>query len=177
MALTLIVENGTNIDGANTYASVETVREYSANRGVTLSVDDDAVAIQIVKAMDYLSTFEGRWKGQQTYVTQSLPWPRGGIYYSGYSYQPNTAIPAKLIAALGQLVIEQHNGIELFFATDTGEAWITREKLDVIETEYSEAVRLAQMARGGKGPTLPLVDALLAPLLTAGGFSLVTVRV
>lgn len=172
--MALIVEDGSGVDGANTYADVATVTAYALNRGVILG-DDAAVAVQIVKAMDYLSMFSDKWAGYPTSLTQALPFPRKGMRVNCTLY-PSNQIHPNLVAALGQLVIEQHKGADLL-PIDTKEAFIVREKVDVLETQYSEAVALARLQGAGILPAMPLVDALLAPLMGGGGFSLRTQRV
>lgn len=174
MAITLIVEDGSIVTDANTFASVATVREYAELRGVTLPTGDDAVAVQIIKGMDYILTFSARFKGQLVDEAQPLPFPRDYVRFHGYTeFFPNDEIPPQLIAALGQLCIEQTNGVELLSTSIPGLP-VVREKVDVIETEYANPVSL-----GGLDYTqarMPLVDALLKSLLNSG-FSLTTVRV
>jgi hypothetical protein len=170
----IVVEDGSIVAGANSYVDVDDCRAYAANRGDTLS-DNDTVATQLFKAMDYLGLYAERWRGLLVDETvQVLSWPRQMVMFNGFSdYFPSTSIPANLIAAQCQLVIEQKNGIELLVSSIPGLP-VIREKVDVIETQYASPADL-----GGidfSQPTMPLVAALLKPLLNVG-FKLTTTRI
>jgi hypothetical protein len=171
--MALIVEDGSGVENANAYASVADVVAYAASRGKTIT--PEAAEPLIFNAMDYLSMFDAKWSGRRSYPGQALAFPRYGIYFDQTPI-PFDAMPPNLIAALGQLVIAQTQGVNLL-GTDTREAFVTKEKVDVIETTYSEAVRIAQIQAGGLLPQMPLVAALLAPLMGGGGFQIKTVRV
>jgi hypothetical protein len=173
---TLTVEDGSIVSGANTYVSLADVIAYALDRGVDLEdVDEDVVTAMIIKAMDYLSLYSSRWQGSRVGDTQVLDWPRTGVKMRGMStWFPETAIPNTLKAAVSQLVIEQHvNDVQLLQSTLPGLP-VIREKLDVIETEYARPTDLA-----GEDYTqarMPLVEALLAPLVRVG-FGVRTLRV
>lgn len=158
MAITLIVEDGSNVPDANSYASVATIRTYLSNRGVTLPADDDSVAAMIIQGMDYLATKACEYQGTRTYTDppQSLDWPRTGVVLNGLAF-PEDQIPQQLIAALGQLVKAVNSGIDLMPST-TAADYVTREKVGPIETEYADPTLV------GMSPSLSAVDAFLAPL-------------
>lgn len=156
---TLVVEDGSGVSGANTYGIVADARTYAANRGVTLSTDDNVVGIQLINAMDYLESL--KYLGRMVSYTQSLQWPRQGLYYDPDTPVPSNVIPPNLINAQYQLCIEQFNGIELQPDLNTvpGQGYILEEKVDVLDTKYSEKI-------GTTGePIMPKVDALLRGLV------------
>jgi hypothetical protein len=170
----LIIETGAGVANANAYADAATVIAYAASRGKVIAADK--AEEYIINGMDYLSMFDDKWSGRRSYPNQALAFPRYGVYLDKEPV-PYNVLPANLIAALGQLAIAQLQGVILMPTSDGREAFITKEKVDVIETTYSEAVRLAHMAAGGLMPQLPLVAALLAPLMGGGGLNIKTVRV
>lgn len=173
--MALIVEDGTgSVLEADAYDTAANVIAYAAKRGVT--VEPATAETLIYKAMDYLATFETQWAGYRTFALQPLAFPRYGIFHNG-RYFDRAAIPTLLKAALAQLVIYQTQGLNLTPSSSAQEAFVTKEKVDVIETTYSEAVRIAQLNSGVSLPDMPLVAALLAPLLDGGGFTLRTRRV
>lgn len=92
--MTLIVENGTNVPNANSYADLTYIRAYALNRGVTLSVVDADVEAMVFKSMDYIESVASNYQGTKTYTAptytpQSLQFPRSAILYQ--SIYPRTA--------------------------------------------------------------------------------------
>lgn len=178
MAIDIIVEDGTGANPlANSYASIADIRTYLTNRGVTLPVDNDAVAALILQGMDYLGTKACQWQGVRTYndpaapPVQPLDWPRTGVCLNGVDY-PADGIPAQLVAALAQLVKAQNEGINPM-PNVTAADYVTEETVDVITTKYADPVSV------GMTPTLTAVDAFLAPLFgnCAAFFGFTTYRV
>jgi len=169
VAITLIVEDGSIVADANTWGTLEGAVLYASNRGVTLP-SDDTTRIMLIKAMDYLIPL--KYKGSLVSPgIQTLPWPRKNAIIDGYE-QPENLIPSALVRAQYQLVLEQQAGIDIL--PTTSGAFIKKEKVGPIETEYSEAIASSI----GLGPDMPIVDGLLASLLTGGGgFNLTTYRV
>lgn len=161
--MALIVEDGSNVPNANTYVSRTDVIAYASARGVTLPSTDNT-DILIIKAMDYLAVFDHQWVGEWQYEEQALGWPRKGRDNNGVPLIDGV-IPRGITTALCQLVLHVEKGVDLTPTTTAQDAFIKREKVDVIETEYSEAVALVML---GQLPDMPLVKAQLDPYLDAG---------
>lgn len=175
MASTLIIEDGTGIEDANSYADASEARAYATLRGIALpavpSSGVDPVEPWLIKAADYLESLNYIYFKATT--DQALSWPRK---VKSDDVDPDLYIlPTLLIKAQCQLVIEQFNGIDLMPTTAGGRdgQFVVREKIDVIETMYSE--KLGTLST----PTMPAVNALLRDLVVRGGGagSLKTVRV
>jgi hypothetical protein len=161
--MALVVEDGSIVDGANSYNTRAEIIAYALARKVTLpdSIDTDADAIN---AMDYLLRYDARWKGELVSPgVQDLAWPRACVKIGSYDF-PKTEIPAGLKSAQAQLAIYSSQGIVLL-PVSGAEAFVKREKLGPIETEYSETIAL----NSGNTPDFPAVDALLAGLIDGGG--------
>jgi hypothetical protein len=183
MASLLVLEDGSGVENANSYTDAATARVYAATRGITLpAVSEDGVdpvEVWLVLAAEYLDA--QAWIGYLATPTQGLQWPRVLTHpYLNFKYLPYLVLPfmypidpsfyilpPKLIAAQCQLCIEQSNGITLMPSTEGGYAsqFITREKTDVIETNYSE--KLGTLT----SPTMPIVLSILRGLLVPGGGS------
>lgn len=159
--MALIIEDGSIVPNANSYATRAEIIAYAGLRGVLLA-DDDATDVMAIKAMDYLEMFRDRYLGREVEPNvQPLAWPRDAVII-GYATFPNNEIPKRLKNAQCALVVEVSTGTNLIPTTGTaGEAFTTMEKIGPLQFEYSEAVELA----AGLLPTMPLVNALLAPLL------------
>lgn len=134
MPIQIIVENGTGVQGANSYVSVIAARAFAANRGLNLSEDDDVVAAQLINAFDYIETKECEFQGSRVYIDSAFP--RNGVRVNCREI-PNTEIPMLLISAQIQLVMAQENGIDImpnFVAAD----YVTKEKVGPLETTYAD---------------------------------------
>lgn len=163
--MTLIIEDGTKIANANSYATLAEIRAFAALRGVTLSAVDATLEVQAIKAMDYLESLRDSYKGTKKYSDQALQWPRLDVWVDGYQLA-STTIPVLLKNAQCQLCIEINNGVDLM-PTSTGGS-IKREKVDVIEIEYQPSASSIQKMRAFEG--------FLSPLLQSG-FAFRTLRV
>jgi hypothetical protein len=154
----LIVEDGTGVVGANSFASLSQVSDFATLRGVDLSaVSDDTLTAYLVRGTDYLKTFS--FVGEQANAFGYLPWPRAGVYFGDYEL-PHTTVPTGIVSALCQLCIEQHNGVVLF-ASGTGPA-VKSEKIGPIETVYATPMGASNALRA----SMPSVMAFLKPYLT-----------
>lgn len=86
MALTLIVETGDIITGANTYISLADAETYFEGRVNVTTWDaatDATKNAALVQAARILDTYV-TWVGWLTDTDQPMKWPRAGIYYDGY---------------------------------------------------------------------------------------------
>lgn len=172
MAIQIIVEDGTLVANANSYDELANIRTFASNRGVTLPVDDDELAVMVLKAMDYIEAQACRFQGSLVSSSQALQWPRNEVVLNG-DYIPNTLIPNSLKNALAQLVVVQNQGFEIqpnFSPQD----YVKKEKVGPIETEYSDPLKVGIM------PTFTAVEAFLAPLFgqcAENKFALRTIRV
>lgn len=174
MAITLIVEDGSNVPDANTYYSVADVRTYASNRGVTLPVSNDEVAAMIIKGMDYIEAKACQFMGKMTNADQSLQFPRTGLEINCQEF-PDDAIPKQLTGALSQLVMAVNSGVDIM-PNVTADDYIIEDTVGPITTKFSDR---AKIGVGDLQPTLPAVDALLTALYgcCAAATTLRTVRV
>lgn len=192
MALTK--EDGTGVNGANTYVLVTDARTYAQARGVLLPADDLLVESLIVKGMDYIESLRAQYQATKTYTgvvgfhanddfsvpppddvdthpAQALQWPRYGVSVDDVAMNGNT-IPNELIAALCQCVIEINDGSDL--QANGGGQVVKSEKVDVLQTTYMTS---DEMGATGLALSFPKVDALLAPLLSDSSAFLRSARV
>lgn len=170
MAINIIVEDGSNVAGANSFVTVAEVRLYALERGFTLSTDDDTVAAQLINAKDYLESFAECYKGEMTSDTQPLQWPRWGVCIFGGVEFPSDSIPDRLKWAQCEAVIVQFNGFELM-PSYTAQDYVTEETVGPITTKYADPISV------GISPSFPKIDYLLSSLKKSNAGSLFTVRV
>jgi len=154
----LVVEDGTGKPDANTYADLDTVRNYAFMRGVKLPDDDEKVKTFIIQAVDYVESFSARFRGQRTTRAQALQFPRTGVYIDG-DLVPYNVIPKQLVSAVCQLACDVSEtgpiqGASTKFA-------VKRTKTDVLETEYA----VGSNAQSAPAQTYSKAMAFLGPLL------------
>lgn len=171
--MALIVEDGSGVPGANSYVDRDFVMSFVAARGIDLDLgspaDPEKIDPMAISAMDYLATFRSRWKGEPVSEDQPLDWPRKCVVIGRHTFAAN-AIPIDIKSAQTWLIVYISRGIDLMPVGGTS-AFVKREKVGPIETEYSETIA----RQTGLLPSMPQVDALLEPYLD-GGFSLRTIR-
>lgn len=169
--MALVIENGQVVANANSYVEVSELRAYATARGVTLPVADADVEKFLIKAADYLGSFEQQYRGVRQSEAQELSWPRAGAFVNGFEVADD-AIPKLLKKAQMQAAVEIFNGFDPLTSTDG--RFVKREKVDVIETEFATPQELA--GEVSSTVELPAVASLLQPLLRDGG-ALRSVRV
>ena len=127
--MTLIVEDGTGLPDAESYASVAQADTYFAARGVVAwSGTDAAKEAALRRATDYMAAVFGRlWRGWRASDTQALDWPRTG--WDG--------VPAAVQRACMELALRAQ-GLDLL--PDTGPQ-VASETVGPISVEYREWAR------------------------------------
>ncbi len=192
--MTLVIEDGSQIADANSYAAVADLRAYAQLRGITtLPVADADCEPLMIRAMDYIEGLGGKFKGVRTAeaeflclnpswghravpqtTDQPLQWPRRDVWIDSRLF-PDNAIPREIFYAQLALACEasgdgttQTDLQPTRLPTDPGP--IVGEKVGSLELRYNAAganARVLAVAAFAKA------DALLRPLLKANGLFLV----
>lgn len=118
--MTIIVEDGTIVTGANSYVSEAELTAYATARGLTLSTDTEQL---LIRGMDYIEAQS--YKGFKFTKTQPLQWPRAGVYVDGYLVDADE-IPTEL----------KNGQMESALAIDNGQDPLA----DIARTTKSETV-------------------------------------
>lgn len=161
--MTIIVETGAIVTGANSYVTLAETRAYALARGVTLSATDSVVEILLVKSMDYLEAQRNRYQGVKMLAAQPLQWPRSGVVVDGYSVAYNE-IPQILKNAQMQLAMDA-------VSYDLQPNRIPNSKGAVIEERIEGAVSRKYAEPASINPRYLKAEQLLAPLYgVSGGF-------
>ena len=166
--MTIIVENGSIVSGANSYVTDAELTAYAAARGVTLT---GTAELLLVKAMDYLATLEDSWQGSRVSAAQSLAWPRQGVSLYGFAVASD-AIPQSLKDGQCQLAIDADTQDLMPNVAANATGSVIREKVDVIEVAYSEG-------SGNTQPVFTAANRILKPLMrnTGGASNFAVTRV
>lgn len=170
MAVTLIVEDGNIVANANSYVDLVFAKQYASDMGLTLPTTDDAIASGLLNANRFIEGLESRFQGHRVSAAQALAWPRAGVMIGGNLF-PQNAIPGVLKNAQVIAASMINNGVD-FFATQSGQ-FITKEKVDVIETEYSAEF----LATADGKPYYTAIESMLNSLFIQNGGYRLTSRI
>ena len=94
----LIIEDGTGVENADSYVSLEDARLLAANYGVSLPVDDVEAEVELRKGYLGLNANEPQLQGYRTHQVQTGIFPRTGVYKNCVEIA-NDSIPQGLLMA------------------------------------------------------------------------------
>jgi hypothetical protein len=167
--MAFLAEDGTGIDGANSFVSVSGADSFFLDRADTAwaALSSTAKQAALIQASSYLdSYYAGLWPGDILSDTQGLSWPRTGAYDA--NGRELSGVPGKVIEAVC-LLAKEASGSPLTSSYD-GAAVVTRKKLGPLETEYAATGRTP-------GKRYPFVALALRGIVSGGGSALKLVRV
>lgn len=153
----LVVQTTVVDPTANSYGSLVLIKDFANMRGRILPDDDAIIEAYAIRAMDYIESFRDQYKGEpSTGALQTLSFPRDGVQLGNMVMEDNF-IPAMIVSAQAQLVVEQSLGVELQ-PTFVMQNRVKRKKIGPLDTEWFDG------ASTGIAPIIATVDVLLAPL-------------
>jgi hypothetical protein len=171
--VTLEVEDGTGLEDAQSYLSVEDADAYHAARGTDAWTDEDEVVKEqaLVRATFALDAWlRGRWLGVKKTATQALAWPRlsakgattGVTDEEGFELSPD-AVPGAVIAACAEIALIELSQRFLQQTVNASNA-IAAESVGPISVSYRDSA-----------PSItyyPHIEALLRGVAAVGGISI-----
>jgi hypothetical protein len=174
--MTLIVEDGTGLADAESYASVTEVDTYHSNRGnslwATLSTANKEEALR--RATDYMiGEYRMKWLGRRVLITQALDWPRVGVVLKDFGGSGGrngigsyglwqisfTIVPPEIKNACAELALRA----SIFALAEDISPRVLEETVGPIKVKYSEWSSQRIQYRQ--------VDDILRVFLIAGGNS------
>lgn len=172
--MTLIVETGAAVAGANAYADVPTVAAYAAARGLAFSaspdVGNEAAIIRATAALD--ATYRGRFPGyKRTGRAQNLEWPRGQAYDVEGLLIDSDSVPIEIVNATCEMAVRE--------LANPGSMMPDLERGGNIEMLKAGSVEIKYGANASARTVFMLIDGMLTNILTtgsAGGLFGVAVR-
>lgn len=157
--MTLVVEDGTIVANANSYASETEIIAFNTARGIT--IPNNAAAEQAAtKAMDYMDTLT--IIGEKVdWETQTTLMPRDGMHDSEGNLLPNDEVPVnwkKGFMALCGAIYQGYNPL----MTITQSNQVVQETFGPFSVTYKDNASVT--------PMIQLVDAYLTPFIANGNF-------
>lgn len=129
----LIIEDGTGIADAESYATAEELARYAAKFGATIPAEQiaqEALLRRAALAMDGMT-----WKGRKSSSEQALAWPRREIRLDGEN-KPERYLPARI--QYGQMALAAEIHADDIDPIDKRKGAVTKEKVDgAVEREYA----------------------------------------
>ncbi len=161
----LIIEDGSQVANSNTFIDDAFYVAYAAARNLTIGADAPTREIELILAVDYLTSIESRFKGTRVESDQSLLYPRRNVIIFSDLFDQDS-IPIQLKNAQAETAIAANSQLLLINESNQN---IQSQKVDVIEQSFFE---------GGSWSVARLdrVNAAVRELVIAGGFSR-TVRI
>lgn len=129
----LIIEDGTGVAAAESYATAEELARYAVKFGATIpaeQVAQEALLCRAALAMDGMT-----WKGRKSSSEQALAWPRREICLDGEN-KPERYLPARI--QYGQMALAAEIHADDIDPIDKRKGAVTKEKVDgAVEREYA----------------------------------------
>lgn len=168
MAITIIVEDGSIVSGANSYVSLATYEAYAEQRGWATAVDDEGDKANLVRAFDAINR-NWTYRGEEVDLDNQVgAFPRYIVKNRWEYVTPADEVPQKVQDAQCELAYLIQGGLDPF-ATLNGMVKSISAKAGPVETETEYA--------GGLGKArIVAVEGLLAPYLAAGQGQMLLVR-
>lgn len=160
--MTIIVEDGSIVAGANSYVSLADARALLVQYGLNLNADDSIAETQLLQGAKYVDSFRDCFQGTKVEATQPMQWPRVGVYIDGFLF-PSDAIPQEVINAQCFAANAVEQGIDLWQISDGRITTLERVE-GAVTVEYSDS----SAANGFQ--SIGRVDDELAPLCGGSGF-------
>lgn len=164
MAITLIVEDGSVVDNANTFIDLTPARERSEALGLVISADDETAKSQLTQGYyQLIRSYQNRLKGNLVSQSQTGIYPRQGVHANGFTV-PSNEIPADVIRAQLAYADSINRGSDMNQTASSQE----------VKSESLEGVGSKTYKDGSSRRTTPLVPAVtqwLQPYLKSNGLS------
>jgi hypothetical protein len=162
--MTLIIEDGTGVTGADSYVTLDEFKEYADAHGLDYeSFDDDELEQAIRRGTRFIDgNYASQWLGRRTHGRdQRLAWPRTGVIDGDGDAIPVDEIPWEVkYASIESSHRELTDPGSLL--PDYGESAVVEETVGPITVKYDAPKR-------GDRPIRPVIDDLLVSLLLSGG--------
>jgi hypothetical protein len=156
--ITLVVQDGSSPEGANSYASVEFARALASSRGRSFPADteegNEAAKRLLLNAMDAIEARAAEFQGVKTDRDQPTQFPREGVEVEGHEYDADE-IPPQLPLAQSWLAIESQTAP--LVVNSSGERLLGLKVEGAVDLKFADD-------GVGRQPTFPIVEALLGAL-------------
>lgn len=170
--MAILVEDGSGLAEAVSYATVEAADAYHSARGNTAwtgsAADKEAALIRATTYID--GVYRLRFLGHIAALTQALEWPRAYAWTSDRGVLPSNAIPRAVVHATCECALREIEAPGSLSPDVSPGEQIVSETVGPLSVDYDGSV-----ASGSTGEVLPIlvaVDRALAPVLRSSAGAL-----
>ena len=138
--MSLVVEDGTGLETANTYATIAEADSYHSDRGNSAWTEatEPAKTEALILATEYLDArYYFRWKGFKKREKQALEWPRTWVYDRNGWLFASDKVPDRLKDAAAEAALKALT--ETLFPDITRDDMARRVTVGPITTEYKQS--------------------------------------
>jgi hypothetical protein len=163
MALSLVVEDGSALENSNSYVSLTEFFDYweLRNDSSVAALSDEAATAALVDSAQYMD-FSYTWVGDRYSSVQAMSWPRIVFFDRDFRAMFANEVPQRIKDAQCILAREAALNGSLLASIDRG-GRVQSEQLGPLAVSY--------FADAPSVKEFPLVDRILADLITGGGGS------
>ncbi len=130
--MALIIEDGSEVLGANSYVTDAEYVAYAALQGLTIGVDAPAREIELLKGVNFIESHRDQFKGLKNNKEQPLQYPRNGVWIDSFSVDSDE-IPKELKNAQFEAAIAE-NQLSLLKTEDKSN--VASVSVDVISQSF-----------------------------------------
>lgn len=159
--MTIIVEDGSKVAGANSYVNLADARILLESLGQNLDLDDETAEQQILNSARYIDAFRAMYQGSKTTKDQSMQWPRLGVVVDD-DHIDSDIIPQDLIDAQVFAAYEFAQG-QILQPSSPGQSVQSEEVVGAVKVSYFDTGAV------DGSPVLVRVNDSLNPLFESGG--------
>lgn len=134
--MALVIEDGSEVSGANSYVTATEWDTWATARGITHSHSSAQIEKYILRAMDYFENLN--FMGRKATDTQALQWPRTEVVIDTYSVDSDE-IPSEVKKAIYELVKTESDSDSYMKPL---ERHTTKEKIGEIEITYKDSASM-----------------------------------
>lgn len=171
--MSFVLEDGTGLPNATSYASEDDFDTYTEDRGYVVSVGD--VEQALVRATQVLdSTYRKQFPGSRTNGRlQALEWPRTGAIDFDQQAIADDEVPIEIIEATCELALRE--------LASPGSTMPDLDRGGTVKSIKAGSVSVEYGANAQPTTTFQLIDGILAPLIgeitdPGGAFTMTTTR-
>lgn len=163
--MSVTVEDGSIVTGANSYVSRADYIAYALTLGVVIA-DDATADAQLIKAAEFIDRHAANLKGWTVERDQPMQFPRSGVYIDDW-YWDSDEIPRQVVLCQMAFALDINDGIDLYNRPQNPGIGVKSKRVEgVVTVEYAVGDGTGQkLTRSSTG------DALLASLLNRSGLS------
>jgi len=165
--MAIVVEDGTQVAGSNSYVSRADLIAYAATFGVTIA-DTTASDAYLVESASYINQHEQVFNGNRTARDQSMPWPRYAVVIDDWYWNHNE-IPTNVKLAQYHYAMDIASGIDLWNRpVNPNLAAIEQRVEGAVTVVYSRSKGMTEMG-AQQGEYQSKGDAYLATFIRSSG--------